>query len=86
MASYGFSPGSEGSGWLFGIGELWAGVRWGLGRDRPWSHQNLPQMQWVQGELKVSTLQDMDSGGRAVALYREFGDERDVTRGCSCLR
>lgn len=38
------------------------------------------------GGLKVSTLQGMDSGGRAVALYREFGDERDVTRGCSCLR
>lgn len=49
VASYGFSPGSEGSGWLFGIGELWAGVRWGLGRDRPWSHQSLPQMEWVQG-------------------------------------
>lgn len=34
VASYSFSPGSEGSVWLFSMGELWAEVRWGLGRDR----------------------------------------------------
>lgn len=67
---------SEGNGWLFSMGSS------GQRSDGVWAetgHGHAKVFPRCTEGLKVFTLPSVDRRGRALGLYRGFGDERDVT-------